>query len=335
MRLAVLKSALATCVAIVVQTAPAMASDIGPSTSVAAIRHDLPLLLATPLKNLRGTPSVDWVVANDQEAVAMWHAGRNRGLIILRFDSGHWLWRGSSVSTTYMPDSWTPVRSPGDNFDTAPCGEHLPGPPSAQKLLALGLTTAALADQLQTRLKPVSMPKTLTYISCDFASNVLWNTSGPYGITFLHKEEYDATWLTLIGRAPVDSESKVTLGSDLYCAFDLTTLPDDSPRNIEHLVHSVYQSLFPTPPPTFTFRRGSTIDVWFPYVLPESDQYVLSVSNVVPQLHDIPATLRDNVLHFVLPGFMLRRGAVAHGEIDGKSMEPSRSPNSPPEISRR
>ena len=218
-----------------------------------------------------------------------------------------------------MPGFWSPLSVPGNNFDIASCSLHLPGPPSAQKLFSLGFISATLAAELQTRLKPARMPKYVTGVTCDFSRGNVWSAPGPYGATFSYHEDYDRTWFTLIGRAPSVSASDGTAGPKAYYSFGLTTRPNDEPGDMEHLVHSVYGDLFPTPPPVLPFSGGPTLDVWFPYVLPEHERYVLSVSNVTPEIHDVAATLKDNVLHFELPSFSLSREAVAIGKIDGAS----------------
>lgn len=66
--------------------APASVSDLGPTPALLAIRQDFPVLLAALLENTHEKPMIDWVVAHDGDAVAMWHAGRNRGLVLLSFE---------------------------------------------------------------------------------------------------------------------------------------------------------------------------------------------------------------------------------------------------------
>lgn len=103
---------------------------------------------------------------------------------------------------------------------------------------------------------------------------------------------------------------------------------------MQRLVHSTlkpfFNELLPTPPPTLRFSSNSTIDVWFPYVLAKQDHYVLSISNVTPELAGVPGALKNNELHFVLPAFTLNWGDVARGEIESASVEPSGNPAGTP-----
>jgi hypothetical protein len=87
--LRVVAQALTVGLLIVAGTA-ASASDSGPSAAVAAIRRDLPILLAGPLSDqgAKATAVVDMVLTDGSEAVATWHAPafhqRYRGLVVLQ-----------------------------------------------------------------------------------------------------------------------------------------------------------------------------------------------------------------------------------------------------------
>ena len=63
-------------------------------------------------------------------------------------------------------------------------------------------------------------------------------------------------------------------------------------------------------------QAGSSLDVWFPFVLDPDQRYVLWLAFVDPEIARIPGTLKDNALHFEFPAFATRPGKTALGEID-------------------
>jgi hypothetical protein len=294
----------------------AFASDRGPAAALAAIRHDLPILLTAPLEDLKVKPTVDWVVADQRDAVAMWHGGGNRGIVVLQRRLDRWWWRGAAYSTDDMAGSWSPIEVPGNEVPTADCTTHLPRPPSAQELLEDGFIDKPLAAELADRIPTVPKPETITGRGCTGFTTLVESVSGGYDATFSDREDYDATWFTWVYQAPIGSESRRIPGSNVYYSFTLSALPDESAHDMTHLVHQVYSGLFPSPPPSMTFKTGSTIDVWFPYVLTGHGHYLLSIRNVTPEIREVPGALRNNVLHFVLPAFTLLRGGAAQGQID-------------------
>jgi hypothetical protein len=64
-------------------------------------------------------------------------------------------------------------------------------------------------------------------------------------------------------------------------------------------------------------QAGTTLDVWFPFVLDTSLHYSLTIAapNTM-SLGPVEGTLNDNTLHFVLPAFTAPPGAELMGEID-------------------
>lgn len=62
---------------------------------------------------------------------------------------------------------------------------------------------------------------------------------------------------------------------------------------------------------------GTTLDVWFPFVLDPTYRYSLTIAHADPVIGPINGTLHDNVLHFVLPAFSIAPKAQIMGEIEG------------------
>jgi hypothetical protein len=314
--------------AVVVRPALALASDLGPSTAVATIRHDLPLLLAAPFQDmdLHTKPTVDWVVTNGQSAVASWHAEQRRGIVNLVLRSGHWWWRASAVKTAYNAQApWTRMQMPGTDLEVCDSATF-PDPPSANTLLEEGFIDEALAHELSSRLPAVHTSDLRGGSSCTLDDQYLVSTTGGSEATFFHHEEYLTSWFTWTGRTAAYQNEETGPSLKARYSFTVTASRNNTEGGMQRLVHSIYKPLFdellPTPPPALTFRRNSTIDLWLPYVISKQDRYVLSITNVTPEITSVPGTVQNNVLHFVLPAFTLGWGDVARGEIDAGSVEP-------------
>ena len=66
-----------------------------------------------------------------------------------------------------------------------------------------------------------------------------------------------------------------------------------------------------------TFAQGTTIDIWFPFVLDDRLNYDLTIGYADKPIGPIYARAFDNALHFVLPAFTVTPGRALMAEIDG------------------
>ncbi len=64
-------------------------------------------------------------------------------------------------------------------------------------------------------------------------------------------------------------------------------------------------------------QAGTTINVWFPFVLHLDKKYSLTIGYTDVPIGPVDGTLKDNTLHFVLPAFSVKPGAHLMGEIEG------------------
>lgn len=101
----------------------------------------------------------------------------------------------------------------------------------------------------------------------------------------------------LSGRTPTEAESWITRGGNSYFFFS-GTVQSTQPIHVD---------------------AGTTIDVWFPFVLDSSLYYALTIAHADKPIGPIDGTLKDNVVHFVLPAFTLTPGATLMAEIEGDS----------------
>jgi len=66
-----------------------------------------------------------------------------------------------------------------------------------------------------------------------------------------------------------------------------------------------------------TFAPGTTIDIWFPFVLDDTLNYDLMIGFAREPIGPVYAKPFDNVLHYTLPGFTALPGQTLMGEVDG------------------
>ncbi len=66
-----------------------------------------------------------------------------------------------------------------------------------------------------------------------------------------------------------------------------------------------------------TFAPGTTIDIWFPFVLDDTLSYDLTIGFANEPIGPVYAKPFDNVLHYKLPGFTAVPGQTLMAEVDG------------------
>ncbi len=117
-------------------------------------------------------------------------------------------------------------------------------------------------------------------------------------IAFAPSDADAAAQVTSIsGRAPTEAESWLTPGGNSYFFFS-GTVDSTAPIHVQ---------------------SGTTIDVWFPFVVDPSLYYALTIAHADKPIGPIDGTLKDNVVHFVLPAFALPPSATLMAEIEGDS----------------
>jgi hypothetical protein len=79
----------------------------------------------------------------------------------------------------------------------------------------------------------------------------------------------------------------------------------------------LYFDVSVTGPRPVTFDAGSSIDVWFPFVLDDRLRYDLTIGFANAPIGPVDAIPYDNTLHFVLPGFTVAPHTTLMAEVDG------------------
>ena len=253
------------------------ADDAGPGKEVRAIRHDLPTLLAA---DASGRIAVDGVVVDGNAALAQWHDDRHHDVAYLTRRLHTWWLTFGEIPNSDIPASLRARASAA--LSEVPAW-----------LLAHGAVTC-----------PSRAPCEIDYGNPSFDYEYLrqrllrpWNTDG-YDVTIAlapRDARPDAALFNLSGRAPTEAESWLAPQGNSFFFFS-GTVKSANPIHVQ---------------------AGTTIDVWFPFVLDPSLTYSLTIAHADAPIGPIDGTLRDNVVHFELPAFVLSPGAELFGEIEG------------------
>ena len=277
---------------VLLQPTLARADDSGPARDVQAIRHDLPLLLTRDLRahNISASAvKIDGVAVSGDLAMVQWHAAERSGIVGMELRFGRW-WL----------DQRAPVGAPIDYAGYGCAGLQAPFQalvPFAQHHLSA--IDAMIVRQMHAPRGGASgIPDSPTVIYTRFPSPTI--TAAPYeaAITFAKDDVFpdtDASFTDLRGRAPTEAESWLTPGGNSYFFFSGT-------MQSEQLVH---------------VQAGTTVDVWFPFVLDTSLKYSLTIAgHGFKAIGPVEGTLFENSLRFALPAFTLTPGVELMGEIE-------------------
>jgi hypothetical protein len=220
----------------------ALAFASGPPADVAAIRHDLPILLG-----ISGASVVfDRIEVQDDAAIVWFHAGAS----------------GASDSLYKRYDRWWLLSAVLDHVRP---GTHI----------AIGDPTRPWRGDLAFHSKNALRMMDDGYVmGATFAANDAATTARIAGFA---------------ARAPTKAESWATRGGNSYCFFS-GTVQSRKPIHV---------------------GAGTTIDVWFPFVLDPSLRYRLTIGSL-----RVAGSLGHNSLHFSLPAFTVPPGVELTGAID-------------------
>jgi len=293
------------------------AQDVGPGREVRAIRHDLPILLTPELTRLRAetkssTPlNIDDVLIVDDHALVQWKASGINEIAIMAKRLGVW-WLLHEIFivspggiASYCDDLVCPGNPSGPTTgfirqvrdvppDLAAAAAALPLVAAADKRPPVGCANGycTSADGDGYCVPPLAFSHA-AHGECLF---------GPYGISanLAANDAASDTFVSpLIERAPTEGESWLARGGNAY--FYLSgTLAGSS---------------------TVHVSSGTTLDVWFPFVLDTGKTYSLTIAHVTPIIGPTNGTLSNNTLHFVLPAFAIAPGADIMAEIDGDPLD--------------
>ncbi len=287
----------------------ALADDAGPRRDVREIRYDLPKLIAaqnfsTPVRAI----TIDDVAVDGNGALAQWHDNGSQRIdyLVRRFD--RW-WLENEI---YLDSKGSSAFYDTGCSSLGPTSLLLTSLKFPQPLVTLAART--LPDVMMADARPTPTLPPGGYLvkpGCDvyrytiddiaFSRQVQTplNLGGYAMAVRLASNDADSSARIrgVGGRAPTEAESWMTRGGNSYFFFS-GTVDSAAPIHV---------------------TAGTTIDVWFPFVLDSSLYYGLTIAHADKPMGPIDGTLNNNVVHFVLPGFTLPPGATLMGEIEGDS----------------
>jgi hypothetical protein len=278
---------------------PVEAADVGPRQDVRAIRHDVPILLASQVSE-NAPAVVDDVVIEEDAAIATWRSGGAVGIIGLSRRRNRW-WAGGIVRQAEW--GWRSSMP----FDVPCTAIHRLR--SIEVLQRLGVNGELLsrAIALSTRLQsfvrsegasPFYGGCTVDAYSVSEYPVVFDNFDGyaaHFALAFLPDRKWNVKVTSAQSRAPTDAELSPAPGVSAYYILSMRRQDGTAP----------------------SYPAGSSLDVWFPFVLDPAVRYTFELRFVTPSIDGSPGTLQNNVLHFGLPAFAMPAGKEAVGEIDG------------------
>jgi hypothetical protein len=265
----------------------ALAADYGPPSSVAALKQDVPRLLAASLGADRAA-LVDMIYTDGTHAVVTWHAGNARGLIVLRFNRATWWWVAGAATVNSRSGYWTPLSSPGE--DVTDCGASRSGSPTVNEILASGFISESFARGLDQYYKPlqVAVAKDRPVTSCDYPPPYS-DTNDGYDASLITKGASE--WASIRGGAPPKDQMP-----PVYYTFTLSN-------------HSSLQA---------NIEAASTLRIWFPFVIDNNERYTLRLRVANEDIYQIIGIESANTLSFTLPQISLVAGRDVRGEIEGQ-----------------
>ncbi len=296
--------------------APIRADDYGPAHDVRDVRWNAARLLARTVRASGADPKAvqisDVVVARDQ-ALLSWDSGKQHGVMTLVRSSDRW-WDALDMLAPQAPGNcWAGSMS-------YPLDDGLVQMRPATDLLhehgvSPGLAAAAAAHNRDVR----DADSQVAACRVSMAQNDPDESIPPRGATIrplrARTSGYDFTiafsrndassavqLMQMYARAPTRAEFVPNPapapgwgGPDAACFFDI--------------------SIGSTAP--VTFSPGTTVDVWFPFVIDDQLRYNLTFFSGGKPSGFIFGTVFDNTLHFALPQFTLAPGKPLMAEIDG------------------
>lgn len=280
-------------VALALAVAATPPTDLGPPQSVAAIRTDVPKLLANRMGG-DGSVSVTDVVADATRAVAIWQGGGNVGIAVLQKRNARW-WLMAYALHPLKRNEWTDLKT------TAPtnlyCGSGENPAPAADvltKRFAIPPSVAQSAAASYAESTPAS-PMAIATSPRGTLVRGRWVDCATYPVPYAAVDGYVLDLAGMFTREAMP-------------ALTASNATPESETSIARLVHVTISSSEPLPP--------STLNVWCPWPLDPTSRYTLTLRLTNGREQRIAGSLDNaNNLHFVLPPIPIVPLAVTRGTI--------------------
>jgi hypothetical protein len=295
----------------------ARADDFGPRGDLRELRFVAQHLLAHGARDAKIDPAavrIFDIVAVNNGALLSWDTPFGNGLIGLVRHQGRW-WK--VLDYHHDLDGWAAsVYSPLE----PKCPIQSEIYPSAAKLIDDGMPEDVvnvaqthngnlMAQSMQKR----KLPRLMSDRFCGTAPGAL----SPLGGTVWQDPVSTAGYDISVGYTANNSSIGTTLGP-IYARAPTAAEIIPYPTTLHFLSTSVcYFDLTIEGTKPVTFAPGTTIDIWFPFVLDDALSYDLTIGFAREPIGPIYAKPFDNVLHYKLPGFTAVPGQTLMAEIDG------------------
>ncbi len=279
----------------------ASATDIGPRQDVATLRHDVPILLAAfgALGNGGATArvAVDSVAVDGDQALVQWRIADKVGVDgMIRIDGRWWeRMREYPVPSLYYVVCYSPLRCDADYTDL-----------TDRSLLAMGLSDSLIRlafgrmpaiGTSRSAIESYRYDASRFLITGDYRKGSTDPDGFLISASFPRNDAPSEAFFQVEGRRPTQTESWTNRDSNRYFFFTMT-------------LSSMRAVNFPT---------GTTIDVWFPFVIDSKSIYSMTIEDAGRVVHVKAARYADNTLYFVLPAFFVSPAAILRGEIRGET----------------
>jgi hypothetical protein len=262
--------------------------DSGRQADVAAIRHDLPILMSTEVNNVEPLV-IEWVATDGYRALASWRASPFRGFATLAKRNGRWWWTGESARDA--GGFWTQMTAPPQGLGK--CFDSMKTPPSAKQIYDDGYINKATYAVSRGRWKTVQLSE-LKLVDCN--RNGAESSSGDYFLRFNPRAGADGIRYAFGNPASQDRTDLEDRGG--HYDFDLSARVDNTKKDA---------------------RAGALLSakltLWAPFILDATETYTLDIPNASPPILGLRGTLQNNTLTFALPPFKAPLASILRGTI--------------------
>lgn len=274
--------------------AMAIAGDFGPRRDVSQVRSDARRLLAHRVRLSGMDPAAvtisDVVVAGDQ-ALLSWDSGKTQGIMGLVRYVNRW-WDALDTSTGVGCVTETYPLNEGNTLTKALLDDAVANNPRVRSLgKMVPCRDGGLNDPPLRTAGATLHAQPMETSGYDLWFGYARNDAAP-GVRFTQ----------IYGRAPTAGEM----------------LPNPPPpRGWGGSTDIFLFDLAVGGSKPIAFQSGSTVDVWFPFVLDDSLRYRISYFAMGKVSPTIQGTVYDNVLHFQLPAFTMAPGDTLMADLEG------------------
>jgi hypothetical protein len=320
-----MRVALVLCLFAAAFVAAAKADDYGPHRGVREVRAAVPILVQARLDELRpgDAARVDDAIVGNDAAIVDWHSAGGRGISALTYGKERWWLRGTYYEVPRATYSWWLAESTSGAYGCPGASQGPQTSPTADSLIASFGVDRALAGlwSQHGNVPAATHPPMLqggylvppgTRSRCDdgtyYFSEVEQRDGQTRrwvdplgGIDFANTDGYRATWT-----APSD------WAADLVSARGRAPTAGEMTGNGANAIAFLYATIGLKP----IAAPKTSLAVWCPFVLDPDVRYIVEFAGFDTPLGPIPATVKDNVLHFDMPAFGAPAGASLQGEVD-------------------